>query len=43
MTAMITSLTNDKVKFVRSLAERKHRLKEQRFAPSCAEQIIRTK
>ena len=29
---MITSLTNDKVKFVRSLAERKHRLKEQRFA-----------
>lgn len=31
-TIMITSLTNDKVKFVRSLAERKHRLKEQRFA-----------
>ncbi len=29
---MITSLTNDKVKFVRSLAERKHRLREQRFA-----------
>ncbi|HSD85524.1 MAG TPA: RNA methyltransferase [Anaerolineae bacterium] len=29
---MITSLTNDKVKFVRSLAERKYRLKEQRFA-----------
>jgi TrmH family RNA methyltransferase len=29
---MITSLTNDKVKLVRSLAERKHRLKEQRFA-----------
>ena len=29
---MITSLTNDKVKFVRSLAERKHRVKEQRFA-----------
>ncbi len=29
---MITSLTNDKVKLVRSLAERKHRIKEQRFA-----------
>ncbi len=29
---MITSLTNDKVKLVRSLAERKHRVKEQRFA-----------
>jgi TrmH family RNA methyltransferase len=29
---MITSLTNDKVKFVRSLAERKHRVKERRFA-----------
>jgi TrmH family RNA methyltransferase len=29
---MITSLTNDKVKFIRSLAERKHRLKESRFA-----------
>ena len=29
---MITSLANDKVKFVRSLAERKHRVKEQRFA-----------
>jgi TrmH family RNA methyltransferase len=29
---MITSLTNDKVKFVRSLAERKYRVKEQRFA-----------
>jgi TrmH family RNA methyltransferase len=29
---MITSLTNDKVKFVRSLAERKHRVKQQRFA-----------
>ncbi|CAG0934831.1 23S rRNA (guanosine-2'-O-)-methyltransferase RlmB [Thermoflexales bacterium] len=29
---MITSLTNDKVKFVRSLAERKHRIKAQRFA-----------
>ena len=29
---MITSLTNDRVKLVRSLAERKHRLKEQRFA-----------
>ena len=29
---MITSLTNDKVKFVRALAERKHRVKEGRFA-----------
>src|SRR5512143_846055 len=29
---MITSLANDKVKLVRSLAERKHRVKEQRFA-----------
>jgi TrmH family RNA methyltransferase len=29
---MITSLTNDKVKLVRSLAERKHRIKAQRFA-----------
>ncbi len=29
---MITSLTNDKVKLVRSLAERKHRVKERRFA-----------
>jgi RNA methyltransferase, TrmH family len=29
---MITSLTNDKVKLVRSLAERKHRVREQRFA-----------
>ena len=29
---MITSLTNVKVKFVRSLAERKYRMKEQRFA-----------
>jgi RNA methyltransferase, TrmH family len=29
---MITSLTNNKVKFVRSLAERKQRLTEQRFA-----------
>jgi len=29
---MITSLTNDKVKLVRSLAERKHRAREQRFA-----------
>jgi TrmH family RNA methyltransferase len=29
---MITSLTNDKVKFVRSLAERKHRVKTERFA-----------
>ncbi len=29
---MITSLTNDKVKLVRSLAERKHRVKGQRFA-----------
>lgn len=29
---MITSLTNDKVKFVRSLTEQKHRVKEQRFA-----------
>lgn len=29
--AMITSLTNDKVKFVRSLAERKHRIKARRF------------
>jgi TrmH family RNA methyltransferase len=29
---MITSLTNDKVKLVRSLTERKHRAKEQRFA-----------
>jgi TrmH family RNA methyltransferase len=28
---VITSLTNDKVKLVRSLAERKHRVKEQRF------------
>ncbi len=28
---MITSLTNDKVKLIRSLAERKHRVKEQRF------------
>ncbi len=28
---MITSLANDKVKFVRSLAERKHRAKEGRF------------
>ncbi len=28
---MLTSLTNDKVKFVRSLAERKHRVKAQRF------------
>jgi TrmH family RNA methyltransferase len=28
---MITSLTNDKVKFVRSLAERKHRIKARRF------------
>jgi TrmH family RNA methyltransferase len=29
---MITSLTNDKVKHVRSLAERKQRIKQQRFA-----------
>jgi TrmH family RNA methyltransferase len=29
---MITSLTNDKVKFIRSLTERKHRDREQRFA-----------
>jgi TrmH family RNA methyltransferase len=29
---MITSLTNDKVKLVRALADRKHRVKEQRFA-----------
>ncbi len=29
---MITSLTNDKVKLVRSLTERKSRLKAQRFA-----------
>ncbi len=29
---MITSLTNDKVKLVRSLAERKYRVKEQHFA-----------
>src|SRR5512143_169236 len=29
---MITSLTNDKVKLVRSLAERKYRVKERRFA-----------
>jgi len=29
---MITSLTNDKVKLVRSLVDRKHRIKEQRFA-----------
>ncbi len=28
---MITSLTNDKVKYVRSLAERKHRVREGRF------------
>ena len=28
---MITSLTNDKVKLIRALADRKHRVKENRF------------